>query len=458
VGGVDSADPMTEPQSVTPSPVAPPTRLADVLSRIGPGLIISASIVGSGELIVTTQLGAKAGFVLLWFIVFSCVVKVFVQIELGRYAVSEGSTTLEALNRLPGPRAIVSWVLWLWLMMYVGTLFQVSGMLGGIAALFVPREQVWGHAIACLVPAAACALILARGRYAPVERWATAMVVMFTLGTIAAVLALQWTPYRIGLGQLARGFAFERPESFTVAFAAFGVTGVGASELIFYPYWCLEKGYARFVGPRDDSPEWLARAHGWLRVMQVDAWLSMLIYTVGTVCFYLLGAAVLNAKGQEVTNAELVPVLSGMYSEAFGAAGAYVFVLGAFVVLFSTVFVSTASNARLLADGAALFGVLRDPSPERRRPLVQAGSIAIPLGTALVYLGIGEPVRLVMIGALGQALMLPFLGLAALHFRHRTTAPGLRPGAGWTLLLWVAVLGIATVGAYQAGRLLGLIV
>ena len=48
VAGVDSADPMNEPQSAAPSPVAPPTRLRDVLSRIGPGLIISASIVGSG--------------------------------------------------------------------------------------------------------------------------------------------------------------------------------------------------------------------------------------------------------------------------------------------------------------------------------------------------------------------------------------------------------------------------
>ena len=40
-------------------------------------------------------------------------------------------------------------------------------------------------------------------------------------------------------------------------------------------------------------------------------------------------------------------------------------VLGAFVVLFSTVFVSTASNARLFSDGAALFGALRSPTPDQ---------------------------------------------------------------------------------------------
>ena len=28
------------------------------------------------------------------------------------------------------------------------------------------------------------------------------------------------------------------------AFSMFGITGVGATELYSYPYWCLEKGYA----------------------------------------------------------------------------------------------------------------------------------------------------------------------------------------------------------------------
>jgi Mn2+/Fe2+ NRAMP family transporter len=53
----------------------PPRSLREMLAYLGPGLIISANIVGSGELIVTTQLGAKAGFTLLWFIVFSCLIK-----------------------------------------------------------------------------------------------------------------------------------------------------------------------------------------------------------------------------------------------------------------------------------------------------------------------------------------------------------------------------------------------
>ena len=41
-------------------------------------MILVGSVVGSGELIVTTKLGAVAGFGLLWFVLLSCFVKVVV--------------------------------------------------------------------------------------------------------------------------------------------------------------------------------------------------------------------------------------------------------------------------------------------------------------------------------------------------------------------------------------------
>lgn len=40
----------------------PPKRFFQILRRIGPGMILAASIVGSGELIATTTLGAEAGY------------------------------------------------------------------------------------------------------------------------------------------------------------------------------------------------------------------------------------------------------------------------------------------------------------------------------------------------------------------------------------------------------------
>ena len=64
----------------------PPTRFVDRLKFLGPGFILSASIVGSGELIATTILGAKAGFAAFWIIILSCVIKVAVQLQFGKQA------------------------------------------------------------------------------------------------------------------------------------------------------------------------------------------------------------------------------------------------------------------------------------------------------------------------------------------------------------------------------------
>jgi Mn2+/Fe2+ NRAMP family transporter len=99
----------------------PPATLWLALRKIGPGIILAGSIIGSGELLLTTSLGAQYGFLFLWLILYSCVIKVFVQIELGRHAISSGKPTLGALNELRGPRLGAHWLVWWWLIMMLAT-------------------------------------------------------------------------------------------------------------------------------------------------------------------------------------------------------------------------------------------------------------------------------------------------------------------------------------------------
>src|SRR5712691_6076960 len=94
-----------DPYALRPDDVAePPVGLLPTLRRIGPGMVLAASIVGSGELIATTTLGAQAGYAALWVVFLSCLLKPVVQEELGRYTIASGETGLEGLNRVPGPR------------------------------------------------------------------------------------------------------------------------------------------------------------------------------------------------------------------------------------------------------------------------------------------------------------------------------------------------------------------
>jgi len=420
-----------------------------IIKQLGPGLIISAVIVGSGELIATPKNGAENGLGLLWFILLGCFIKVFVQIELGRFAVSTGMTTLEAMNSIPGPRLIVSWLVWLWVFMYVALIFQVAGMVGGLAEVFRLGGLQLSKGILAVALGVVTAVLLVLGRYRMVESVSTVLVVLFTICTLVAVGALQTTPYAVTAGQLIDGLKFQLPANSTTAFGTFGIIGVGASELIYYPYWCLEKGYARSVGPNDHSAGWVQRARGWLHVMKIDAWLCFAIYTTATLAFYVLGAAVLHAKGLVVADKDMIATLSHMYRETFGHWSYWLFLVGAFAVLYSTVFGATASNSRLLADALSLFGVLQYRTAEDRTRMIKIGCVLLPVAFTTVFLVFGEPVKLVFVGALAQGVMLPFLAGAALYFYYRRTDKNLLPGKLWAAFLWFAAAAMTAVGTYK---------
>ena len=297
----------------------PPRTYVGIFRRIGPGLILASGIVGSGELIATTVLGAEAGYTLLWLIILSCFIKVAVQNELGRYAIGTGETTLEAFDRAPGPRLRASWLVWAWFLMVMFTLLQVGGMLGGVSEVLnrlVPTVPigVWVWVVNLVTVA-----LLMGGRYWVVEKISMGLVVCFTVLTVSCAFMMFKLPQYFSWSEVVSGLSFRLPEGGLItAVAAFGITGVGATELVVYPYWCLEKGYARYSGPRDGSQAWRERAGGWIRVMGVDVGNSMVIYTFATVAFYLLGAGILHGRGLVPKGSEMVLVLSAMYTETMG--------------------------------------------------------------------------------------------------------------------------------------------
>jgi Mn2+/Fe2+ NRAMP family transporter len=445
----------------------PPQSLWQALCKIGPGIVLAGSIVGSGELILTTSLGADWGYTFLWLILFSCVIKVFVQIELGRYAISSGKPTLGALNEFPGWRWRAHWQVWWWLFMLLATVVQLGAMVGGVGQalhLAFPHLGNWvvenhGNDATALgrwisghpenlwsVFTALCAIgLLLSGGYAQLERITTFLVAGVTLITVACVLALPATGYAITLSDLAQGFDFhfpsdaqERIKAIGAAFAVFGITGVGAAELYAYPYWCLEKGYARFAGPRDDDPAWTRRANGWLRVMRLDAWVSMIVFSVATVSFYLLGATVLNRRHLHPQGARLIETLAEMYVPAFGDWTKILFLIGAWAVLFKTLYVASAANSRLSADFVSMAKFVHYDSPGARRRMIRRFCVFYPVLALAFYLWIGEPKAMVKFGGFAQGITLPVIAGATLFLRYRRTDPRLAPSWISDTCLWMA--------------------
>jgi len=231
------------------------------------------------------------------------------------------------------------------------------------------------------------------------------------------------------------------------ALATFGIIGVGASELMFYPYWCLAKGYGRAVGPRDESPAWAERARGWIKVLRLDAWASMIVYTVVTVAFYLLGAATLGRLGLRPAGGEMVRSLGAMYGPVFGPWAADVFLVGAFTVLYSTLIAAADGNSRIIADGLVLAG--RIPGDDAARKMwTRRIAVVWTLVALVLALVIREPVAMVLASGVAQAIMLAALGVAVLYFRYRTVDRRLEPSRAWDVLLWLSAGGLIAVGSW----------
>jgi Mn2+/Fe2+ NRAMP family transporter len=441
------------PYILTPDAVeTPPLSLGRALRRIGPGMVLAASIVGSGELIATTTLGAQVGFAALWIILVSCAIKPVVQGELGRYTIATGHTGLEGLNRVPGPRLRVNWLVWVWAVMVLLTMVQVGGMYGGVAQvlhLLVPQVSISAWVAVCMVITIS---VLLGGGYARIEKLALVKVGFFSLLTICAAAVLLRRAGAVTTADLANGLSFGLPAAgLATAIAVFGITGVGATELVQYPYWCVEKGYARYVGPHDGTAAWVARARGWLRVMHLDILCSLVIYTLATVAFYLLGAGVLHKSGVVPAQRDTIQVLSRLYTQTLGDWALWLFYAGAVITLYGTIFASTAAHSRLFADAVRVGGGYARADTEARRWWRNLFLLVLAVLPPVFYWFIESPVQMVLAGGLAQAAMLPLIGIAAIYLRHRHVPADIQPSAATTAMLWIATIVMAGFALYYVG-------
>lgn len=362
-----------------------------ILLAIGPGVVVAGSVLGSGELINTPVQAAKFGFVLLWAVIVSCLIKYFLQVEIGRHCLAHGRTTFEALNTLPGPKIRgTSWVGLSYMAGFVLTLASSVGMLRASAGLLhsllpiasdpMRSIDIWTVLVFLIVLG-----VLWRGVYDEMEKFIMVLVLGFSLSVVIGLVLIQRTDYQITGEQVVSGLQLSLGgDAGAAAFAVvslLGALGATANELFMYPYWILEKGYARNVGPRSD-PQWADRARGWIRVLQVDALICTVLATVITAAYFLLGAAVLHDRGPVPSGDDILPKMSTIYTTTYGTWAVWIYAVGALCTLFSTLVVGLAAPARMWADMFVSLKLM-DGGNQRARRWVYRISIAATLGLAL---------------------------------------------------------------------------
>lgn len=439
-----------------------PLTFRNRLKHLGPSLILSAAIVGSGELIATTALGAQAGFSLLWIILIGCLIKVAVQLEFGKHTILTGETAMQAFNKLPGPIfGKARWSVWsIFIMMSLKT-FQLGGIVGGVAIILNIVWPIVSIPIWAIFSAFFTSILVFQGYYRFIEKVSIYMIFAFTVFTFASLYFVNYTSYAFTFKDVLSGMSFSLPNGLVIAaIGAFGITGVGGDEIIQYNYWCLEKGYAAYVGPKPDGyseksyiSEWETRAKGWIKVMHLDALIALLIYTLVTLAFYLLGASILHKQGIVPEGFSVIEHLSQIYTLSLGPWAKYVFLAGGFVVLYSTLFAALAAWTRLFSDIFGTLGFMNFFDLGQRKKSIAILAWTMPLLWAALFLYIKLPVIMVLSGGIVGSFILLLVVFAVINFRFFRQSLAFRPSKIYDIILGLSILSIFAIGVYSLVQL-----
>ena len=437
-----------------------PKTFKERLKFIGPSVIVTGSVVGSGSIVMTPLLGAAAGFLLLWWLLLSMWSKPIIQAEISRYVVVTKKTFLEAFADMPGFKTTIqgkttSWLVWF---MFIGVIPSIAGM-GGLAGAVAEAgntmfpllsTEVWVY-ISCLITW----LLLYFGSYRSLERTLLAMVLFFSFMTLIIALSVQSTEYQVNLNQISEGLSFSLPtEYLPLALAVFGFTGISYGEIMAYTYWCLEKGYAENTG--NDIEE---KKH-WIKTMQTDVWITVFFITLGTLPFFFLGAGVLNNVPElqeslatsSFWDVDVISSLQNMFSLVLGGWAKWLFIILAFFVLFSTLLSGTAAFTRTISDYLISMGLVKEKTDTRTK-LIKLVAFVIPFLSGLFYFILPNPITLLLIAGIWAAMGLPIVNIGALYLVNKLE-PALQPKVSTKVILWVSLvlqLSLAGLIVYDIG-------
>ena len=423
-----------------------PKTFLERLKFIGPSVVVTGSVVGSGSIVMTPLLGAAAGFMLLWWLLLSMWSKPIIQAEIARYIVVSKKTFLEAFADMPGFKTTIqgkttSWLVWF---MFIGVIPSIAGM-GGLAGAVAEAGntmfpfltvEIW-VVISCLVTC----MLLYFGSYKSLEKTLLVMVLFFSFMTMIIAIAMQSTDYQVSVAQVSSGLSFSFPSGYLpLALAVFGFTGISYGEIMAYTYWCLEKGYAENSGNNVEETK------HWIKTMQTDVWVTVFFITLGTLPFFFLGAGVLYnipelqqaLATSSFWDIDVISSLQNMFSLVLGGWAKWLFIVLAFFVLFSTLLSGTAAFTRTISDYLISMGLVKEQANTRKK-LIKLIAFLIPFLSGLFYFVLPNPFTLLLIAGIWAAMGLPIVNIGALYLVNKLE-PELQPKITTKFILWASLV------------------
>jgi len=350
----------------------PPTGLA-MLALVGPGLVWCSEMIGSGEVIISTRVGAILGTGVIWAVVVGIFLKYWIGMGGAWYTVCTGEGMIDMFDRIPGPR---HWVVWIVLVIQFLSATIAMGAIATAAGVFlnslIPISAYfggwggWGGWVVSIF-----GLIVAwSGGFKILKAIMSFFVLIMILGILYVSIVL--FP---GWRQFLEGFLFKIPSVPAWAVSEAGVSqnpwreilplmgwaAGGFASHVWYTYWVLGAGYGAAAGRGYGKPADTAflksldrrsaeKIRGWCRVVLTDATVAMVITIVVTISFLIAGAVVLGSSKLAPQGPQVAIMLSRIFSSKWGTVGGFAFLLTGTTALIGTLTVQLAGWPRLLAD------------------------------------------------------------------------------------------------------------
>ncbi len=407
-------------------------RPSSFLKLAGPGLIVAATGIGSGDVISATVGGARYGIVLLWAIALGAFFKFVLSEGIARWQLATGLTALEGwATHLP------AWVkyyfgayLVLWTVAVSAALTNATGLgISNLTGGAIP--QSWGAVGHSLIGFAFVLL----GGYDWFERLMKLLVgVMgFSILICALLIVNDWS-------HVVTGLVIPTVPAASGTYVLSIIGGIGGSiTMLSYNYWMREEKLAG------------SDALGYVRGDIAVAYLFTAIFGMSIM---LIANEAFFVSRVTITDAQAVPKMAEVLGTLLGQFGVYAYSIGFWAAVFASLLGVWQSVPYLYAD---FYGVLTRKPIDERRALTNVKST--PYRLALVFLTLvpipfaftGRPVAIIVIYTIVGSLFVPFLAATLLYLNNRVAWTAAVPKNHWTTnLVLVAILALfAIVGAQE---------
>ena len=292
----------------------------NLLKTLGPGILFASTAIGVSHLVQSTRAGADYSFGLLIAIVLANVLK-YPFFEYGSRYANDTKTSL-----IDGYMKIGKWMLALYFILTVGTMFFVTAAVGMVTAGFM--ENLFGIRIPMLMTTILfllCLTILVVGKYSVLDSLIKIVGAVLLISTVIAfILTLIHGPVHEQAFSLSSSFWTNKKDiGFIIALMGWMPTAIDLST--WNSLWTLER-----IKQTKYTPT--------MKETLFDFNLGYILSAVLSICFVTLGAYIIYGSDVPISNnkAEFANDVVNLYSYTIGSWSYFIIAAAAFSIMFGT--------------------------------------------------------------------------------------------------------------------------